>query len=360
MTAAMTAAFAAMTDAAATVTNRRNAGQFTVRAGETILDAALRDNRIFPYGCRSGMCGACKSTLVDGRVDYGDYEDSALTDAEIAAGKLLLCQATPRGDVVIDVEEIRAGENIRIKNMPCRVEKLTRLADDVMQVFLRLPKTQEFNYIPGQYIDILLKDGARRSFSIANLPQRAADEGLELHIRHVPGGHFTPQVFAALRTRDLLRFEGPFGVYFLQPEVDRPIIMVAGGTGFAPIKALIQQALGDHPGRAIHLFWGARDAPDLYLHDLAQAWARAHPNFQYTPALSESSAADWRGARGWVHETVLARYAGFDAHDVYASGPPVMVDAVRDGLQARGMRAERFFFDSFTYAPVEQKAAGGE
>jgi len=336
---------------AATVTNRRNAGRFTVRAGETILDAALRDNRIFPYGCRNGMCGACKSDLVAGEVDYGAFEDAALTADEIARGKLLLCQAIPRGDVTIDVDEIRAAADIRIKNMPCRVEALNRLAADVMQVFLRLPKTQEFNFIPGQYIDIILKDGARRSFSIANLPARTADEGLELHIRHVPDGHFTPTVFNALRARDLLRLEGPFGVYFLQPEVERPIIMVAGGTGFAPIKALIQQALGEAPGRAIHLFWGARDAPDLYLDALARTWAAAHPNFRYTPALSEAAPADWPGATGWVHEAVLAKYADFTAHDVYASGPPVMVDAVRDALTARGLRDDRFFFDSFTYAP---------
>jgi len=339
--------------APAQVTNRRNRGRFTVEAGETILDAALRDQRIFPYGCRSGVCGACKSTLVEGRVEYGDYEQSALTDAEIAQGKLLLCQAVPLEDVVIDVDEIRSGEDIRIKVLPCRVEKLTRLADDVMQVFLRLPKSQDFNYIPGQYIDILLKDGQRRSFSIANLPQQSADQGLELHIRHVPDGHFTPRVFAALRERDLLRFEGPFGAYFLQSEAERPVIMIAGGTGFAPIKALVQQALDTDPARAIHLFWGARDEQDLYLDQLAQTWARAHPNFQYTPVLSESDSGHWRGARGWVHETVLAGYARFDDHDVYASGPPVMIEAVRDALIAKGMRAERFFFDSFTYAPRE-------
>jgi len=340
-----------MTADTVTVTNRRNDSAFTVRAGETILDAALRDNRIFPYGCRNGVCGACKSALVAGKVDYGEFDAGALTAEDIAAGKALLCQAKPLGDVVIEADEIRAEADIRIKNMPCRVERLTPLAADVMQVFLRLPKTQAFNFIPGQYIDILLKDGSRRSFSIANLPAATADEGLELHIRHVPGGHFTPTVFNALRERDLLRFEGPFGVYFLQPEVDRRIIMVAGGTGFAPIKALIQQALGGDPARAIHLFWGARDAADLYLDELAQAWAREHPNFQYTPALSESTADDWPGATGWVHDAVLAEYDDFSAHDVYASGPPVMVDAVRDGLTPRGLQNERFFFDAFTYAP---------
>ena len=337
------------------VTNRRNDSEFTVDAGETILDAALRDNRIYPYGCRSGVCGACKSTLVAGKVDYGDYEESALTDDDIDAGKLLLCQATPLEDVVIDVEEIASGESIRIKILPCRIERLTKLAHDVMQVFLRLPKSQQFNYIPGQYIDILMKDGQRRSFSIANLPAEATEAGLELHIRHVPGGDFTPRVFNALRERDLLRFEGPFGAYFLQTESERPVLMVAGGTGFAPVKALAQQALDADPARAIHLFWGARDAQDLYMNQLAEHWAREHPNFTYTPVLSEaeSEGGDWRGARGWVHECVLASYDDFDDFDVYASGPPVMIDAVRDGLGARGMRPERFFFDSFTYAPRE-------
>ena len=335
------------------VTNRRNDSRFTVNPGETILDAALRDSRILPYGCRSGVCGACKSTLVTGRVDYGEYEDATLTDEEIARGKLLLCQAVPLEDVVIDVEEVMAGQNIRIRMLPCRVAQLEKLAHDVMRVFLQLPKSQQFNFMPGQYIDIIMKDGQRRSFSIANLPRQADEEGLELHIRHVPGGHFTPLVFNALRARDLLRLEGPFGTYLLQSEAERPIVMIAGGTGFSPIKGLIQQALGDNPAQRIHLFWGARDEQDLYLNALAEQWARAHNNFTYTPVLSESTSGTWHGAAGWVHETVLASYDDFDSVDVYASGPPVMIEAVRDGLGAAGMRPERFFFDSFTYAPRE-------
>ena len=335
------------------VTNQRNDGNFTANPGETILDAALRDNRIFQYGCRSGVCGACKSTLVSGKVDYGEYEESTLTDEEIRQGKLLLCQAVPLEDVVIDVDEIMSGQNIQIKMLPCRVMRLEKLADDVMRVFLRLPKSAQFNFIPGQYIDIIMKDGQRRSFSIANLPQHASEQGLELHIRHVPDGHFTPKVFNAMRERDLLRFEGPFGAYFLQSEAEQPIIMIAGGTGFSPIKALVQQALGDNPAQRIHFFWGARDEQDLYLHELASGWAREHENLTYTPVLSEATSADWRGAGGWVHETVLAAYDNFDGIDVYASGPPIMIDAVRDGLSAKGMRPDRFFFDSFTYAPQE-------
>ena len=335
------------------VTNQRNHSRFAANPGETILDAALRDHRIFPYGCRSGVCGACKSTLVSGRVDYGEYEEATLTAEEIAEGKLLLCQAIPLEDVVIDVEQVASGVDIQIKMLPCRVARLNQLADDVMQVFLRLPKSQEFNFMPGQYIDILMKDGQRRSFSIANLPKDTVEDGLELHIRHVPHGHFTPRVFTAMRERDLLRLEGPFGTYLLQSEVGQPIIMIAGGTGFSPIKGLVQQALDNDPAQPIHLFWGARNEQDLYMNERAEAWARAHQNFTYTPVLSESTCKNWRGANGWVHDAVLAAYDRFDDYDVYASGPPIMIEAVRAGLVAKGMRAERFFFDSFTYAPRE-------
>ena len=333
------------------VTNQRNDSNFTTKPDETILDAALRDNRIYPYGCRSGVCGACKSTLVAGTVDYGEYEDFVLSDEEIAQGKLLLCQATPLEDVVIDVDEIMSGQSIQIKMLPCRVARIEKLAHDVMQVFLTLPKSQHFNFIPGQYIDIMLKDGQRRSFSIANLPQDLDEEGLELHIRHVPDGHFTPKVFNAMRERDLLRFEGPFGTYFLQSDSETPIILVAGGTGFSPIKGLAEQALSTNPAQQIHLFWGARDEQDLYMNELTEKWAREHENFTYTPVLSESTSGNWAGASGWVHETVVASYDDFAGVDVYASGPPVMVDAVRDAMSTMGMQNDRFFFDSFTYAP---------
>lgn len=332
------------------VTNRRNDSCFAMQAGETILDAALRDQRIFPYGCRNGVCGACKSTLLAGKVDYGEYDDFALSNEEIAQGKLLLCQAIPLEDVIIDVNEIASGTSIQIKMLPCRVARMKKLTGDVMQVFLQLPKSQSFKFIAGQYIDIVMKNGKRRSFSIANLPQKADEEGLELHIRHVPDGHFTSKVFTALRVRDLLRLEGPFGTYLLQSEACQPMLMIAGGTGFAPIKGLVQQALDKHAAQRIHLFWGARDVQDLYMPELIQHWAREYENFTYTPVLSEPTAPDWDGATGWVHEVVVASYPNFCDFDVYASGPPVMINALRDSLSAKGMRIERFLFDSFSYA----------
>jgi len=332
------------------ITNQRNGGQFSANDGETILDAALRDNRIYPYGCRSGVCGACKCSLISGRVDYGEYEEFALTDEEKEEGKLLICQATALEDVMIDADEVMSGQSIQIRMLPCRVARLNRPAEDVIQIFLALPKTQEFNFIAGQYIDIILKDGQRRSFSIANLPEHAAQEGLELHIRHVPDGHFTPRIFDSMRERDLMRFEGPFGTYFLQSEPDQPIIMIAGGTGFSPIKGLFEQAIKDNPHQDIHLFWGARDQQDLYMDSLVHQWTEKYPHFKYTPVLSESRSDTWTGATGWVHDAVCTTYDDFSKFDVYASGPPVMINAVRDSLTARNMRPERFFFDSFDYA----------
>ncbi len=332
------------------VTNQRNHSHFSANQNETILEAALRDNRIYPYGCRSGVCGACKSDLISGQVDYGDYEDFALSDVERDQGKVLLCQAIPLGDIVIDVEEIMTGAHIQIKMLPCRVGKITRLARDVIQLFLTLPKTQEFNFMAGQYIDIILKDGQRRSFSVANLPEQAKQQGLELHIRQVAEGYFTPRVFSSMKERDLLRFEGPFGTYLLQSEADKPIIMIAGGTGFSPVKGLFQQAVEQNPQQKIHLFWGARDKQDLYMDELVKQWTRTYPNLQYTPVLSDSAPHDWTGDTGFVHEIVRKAYDNLKNHDVYASGPPIMIDSVRDSLVKQGMNQERFFFDSFEFA----------
>lgn len=333
-----------------TITNQRNQAQFEAAPNETILDAALRDNRIFPYGCRNGACGACKCSLISGSVDYGEYEDFAFSDADKAAGKVLLCQAVPLSDVSIDVAEIMTGQDIQIKMLPCRVGKLERLADDVIRLYLTLPKTQAFNFIAGQYIDIIMKDRQRRSFSIANLPAMAKQHGLELHIRHVADGYFTPHVFASMQARDLLRFEGPFGTYFMQSELKRQIIMIAGGTGFAPIKGLIEHAMAENPAYNIHLFWGARDQQDLYLHALALQWQAHYTNFKYTPVLSAAQSQEWQGATGWVHQTVAASYPSFADFDIYASGPPVMVDAVRASLLKKGMSLAHFKFDSFEFA----------
>ena len=268
--------------------------EFTANDKETVLAAALRQGVTLAYSCRNGDCGTCKGKLISGKIDYGRYEAKAMSDEERAAGAALFCQAVPLSDLVIDAREISAAEGIPIRIMPCRVMKLDRLAHDVMQLSLKLAEGQRLQFLAGQYIDILLSGNQRRSFSLATAPH--ADELLQLHIRHVPGGLFSGQVFTTMKERDLLRFQGPLGTFFLREDSDRPVILVAGGTGFAPIKSILDHAFAQGTTRPLHLYWGVRAQRDLYLHDLPQAWAREHANFHYTPVLSEPLSEDhWSG-----------------------------------------------------------------
>lgn len=323
--------------------------EFESQPGETVLEAALRHGFALPYSCRSGSCGTCKGSVLSGAIDYGAYEEKALSPAERAAGKALFCRAVARTDLVIQAREIAAANDIPIKTLPCRVVKLERAAHDVMVLSLKLPQTEPLTFLAGQYIDILLRDGNRRSFSLANPPQQS--DVLQLHVRHVPGGTFTAHVFAQMKEKDLLRFRGPLGIFFLRPDSDRPLIFVAGGTGFAPVKSIIEDALSKGDSRAMHLYWGARSRRDLYMHALAQSWADGHPQFRYTPVLSEPAAADaWTGRSGWVHEAVLADYPDLSGHDVYASGPPPMIDAIRSRFFRHGLLEDRLYYDSFEFA----------
>jgi CDP-4-dehydro-6-deoxyglucose reductase len=327
--------------------------EFTAEPGETVLAAALRQGRALPYSCRNGSCGSCKGSVLAGELDYGSYDPAALSDEERRAGKALFCQAVPKGDLVIRAREIAAVENIVIKTLPCRVVKMEHAAPDVMVLTLKLPQTERLQYLAGQYLDILIGGGERRSFSLANPPQR--DEHLELHVRHVPGGKFTTQVFERMKEKDLLRFQGPLGTFFLREDSTAPAILVAGGTGFAPMQAILEQAFAKGSARPLHLYWGARARRDLYRHDLAESWARVHASFRYTPVLSEPEPEDdWRGRRGWVHDAVLADYPDLAAHEVYASGPPVMIEAIKKTFFARGLAEDRLFYDSFEYTHMRK------
>jgi len=323
--------------------------EFTVNENETVLAAALRQGVTLAYSCRNGDCGTCKGRIVSGRIDYGKYEAKAMSDEERGAGAALFCQAVPLSDLVIEAKEISAAEGIPIRIMPCRVMKLDRLAHDVMQLSLKLAEGQRLQYLAGQYIDILLSGNQRRSFSLATAPH--ADEMLQLHIRHVPGGRFSGQVFTTMKERDLLRFQGPLGTFFLRENPERPVILVAGGTGFAPIKSILEHAFAQGAKRSLHLYWGVRAQRDLYLHDLPQAWVRDHANFHYTPVLSELLAGDkWNGRTGWVHEAVIADHPDLSRHEVYASGPPPMIEALKKAVIAHGLRDDRLYYDSFEHA----------
>jgi CDP-4-dehydro-6-deoxyglucose reductase len=323
--------------------------EFSVGESETVLDAALRSGYVIPYSCRTGSCGTCKSRIVSGRIDYGDYEGNVLTEADQSSGMALLCQARPLEDLVVDAREVQVSQEIEIKTLPCRVSRLERLNHDVMLMSLKLPQNKAFTYLAGQYIDILLRDGRRRSFSLANAPVEGGE--LELHVRLVPGGFFTGKLFSSMKEKDLLRLQGPLGTFFLRKESQKPVILVAGGTGFAPIKAIIEMSLRDGVERPMHLFWGARTEPDLYMDALARQWSDRYPHIDYTPVLSETGPdSGWSGETGWVHESVVRCHPDLSRHEVYMSGPPPMIDAGSDAFLKHGLPEESLFFDSFEFA----------
>jgi CDP-4-dehydro-6-deoxyglucose reductase len=338
-----------------TVTNRASDNQFQIEPEESVLEAALRHGQLLPYSCRSGSCGSCRGTVVSGDYCGGLGERGVLGDAELSRGERLLCQVTANSDLVIDVAEINApgaALGLAIRNLPCRVQALERLCHDVMQLTLALPKSQSFRYIAGQYIDILLRDGRRRSFSMAN---PSSDSPLKLHIRHVPSGAFSSRVFETMKVRELLRLEGPFGTFFLREDSDKRLLFVAGGTGLAPIKAIIEQTIIDGIKRPMHLYWGVRSERDLYDHQWASDIAKAHDHIDYTPVLSEPDASDrpehsWTGATGWVHQSVLVDHPSLADAEVYAAGPPVMIDAIKQTFFAAGLNEDELFYDSFEHA----------
>lgn len=323
--------------------------EFTVEEKETVLAAALRQGVMLPYSCRNGACGTCKGKLLSGQVDYGTYEAKAMSETEREQGHALFCQAKPLSDLVIEAKEIAAAKDIPIRIMPARVVQMEKLADDVMRLSLKLAEGQRLQHLAGQYVDILLSGNQRRSFSLSTSP--FSDELLQLHIRHVPGGFFTGHVFTKMQEKDLLRFQGPFGMFFLREDSDRPAILVAGGTGFAPIKGILEYAFAKGITRPLHLYWGVRAKRDLYLPELPHAWAREHGNFRFTPVLSEPRPEDqWNGRQGWVHEAVAKDYPDLSGYEVYASGPPPMIDAIKGMVKKHGLPADRLYYDSFEFA----------
>lgn len=330
------------------VTLQPGGHELQVDEGESILTAALRQGFVLPYGCKNGACGTCKGKLVAGAIDYGVYQKKALTDAEKAQGKALFCQARPLGDVVIEARTIGAAKDIQVKTLPCRVQKLDRLAEDVMVVRLKLPANERLQFLAGQFIDFLLRDGSRRSFSMANAPHD--DELIQLHVRHVVGGEFTDHVFGKMKERDILRLQGPLGTFFLREESQKPIVFVASGTGFAPIKAIIEHAFYNSVKRPMVLYWGGRRPKDLYMNELPEKWAAEQPQFKYVPVISDGLPEDaWQGRTGFVHRAVMEDFPDLSQHQVYACGVPVMVDAARrDFGQHCALPEDEFFADSFT------------
>lgn len=323
---------------------------FSVRPDESVLDAALHLGINLPHSCKGGSCSACRARIVSGRIVYPFGRPAGITAAEEAEGFALLCEAQPASDVSVDVHEIRLADNVEIKDLPCRVARKQLLAPDVMALYLQLPAIDTFHFLAGQYLDIMLPGERRRSFSIASPPH---DSGLlELHVRRAPGGEFTQRVFTELKEKSLLRIEGPLGQFCYRHDAETPALLIGGGTGFAPLKSIIRHVLEKDLKRALHLYWGVRTELDLYEQEMVRGWVVRHANFHYTPVLSEVAADDsWSGRRGFVHEIAFADFPDLCAVDVYASGPPALIEAIRREGPARGLDFARLHFDSFEYAP---------
>lgn len=332
------------------ITVRPSGRQFAAEAGETILDAALRQGVALPYGCRDGACGSCKGKVLAGSVDYGKAQPHALKDEDKAAGMALFCCARARTDLTLECRQLGTAGEIPARTLPARVEKIERLAPDVMAIHLKLPASERLQFLAGQYIDILLKDGGRRSFSLANAPHD--DALLQLHVRHIAGGAFTDHVFSTMKARDILRFNGPHGSFYLREDSPKPIILLAGGTGFGPIKAIVEHALAEKCRRPMHLYRGARTRVDLYQNALPERWTAEHANIRYVPVLSEAAADDrWGGRSGLVHQAVMADFPDLSGHQVYACGAPAMIDAARrDFATLRRLPEGEFFADAFTFS----------
>ena len=336
------------------VTLKTSGKQFTVNPDENLLEAALRQGINLPYGCKNGACGSCKGKVLEGHVSHGQHSASALSSADETAGGTLFCCAHPQSDLIIEAREVQGAGDIAIRKVPCRVNAISKPSDDVAILKLQLPAAERFQFLAGQYLEFLLKDGQRRAYSIANAPDQEGP--LELHIRHLPGGLFTDFVFGAtspaLKEKDILRFEGPLGSFFLREESKKPIIFVAAGTGFAPIKSIIEQMQAKKINRPIYLYWGGRRPSDLYLEDLCRSWEKDIPNFKYIPVISDALAEDgWQGRTGFVHLAVLEDHPNMKDFQVYACGAPIMVNAAREDFSSRcHLPEEEFFADSFTSA----------
>lgn len=321
-----------------------------------MLDAALAAGLVLPYGCKNGACGSCKAPLNAGQVQH--IHDNSAVKTALAEGAALLCCARPLTDAAFTTRIAKADADYPLKKLPTRIASITPVASDVVVVKLQLPAAEKLAFKAGQYLEFILRDGSRRAYSMANAPHSLANGNqLELHIRHMAGGLFTDALFgvegsklAAVKEKDIVRIEVPQGTFFLRDESQKPMIMLASGTGFAPIKAIIEHSIEKGLTRPITLYWGGRALKDLYMHALAQSWAEQYSHIRYIPVLSDVLDG-WAGRTGFVHQAVIADEPDMSGHEVYACGAPIVVNsAQRDFVAQCGLPIESFFADSFTSA----------
>lgn len=327
---------------------------FQAKGSQTIVEAAMEEGVHLPYGCRNGACGACKGKVVEGKVHLEDYQSSVLSDEEIQNSMTLFCRAFALENLTIEIKELTITNNIKPKIFPVRVESLEKLSHDVMLMKLKLPSTDKLHFVAGQYLEFLLTDGKRRAFSIASPSYESTV--LEIHLRLIPGGEFTAYVFQEMKEKSILRVEGPFGNFFLREDSIKPIIFVAGGTGFAPIKGMIEESIRKGMRRPIKLYRGARVLEDLYMDPMCQKWATEFSHIEYIPVLSESLKDDhWTGREGLVHEAVLQDFENLNDYQLYCCGAPQMVESAHQAFIKKGLPEDEFYSDAFTFSKSIKK-----
>jgi len=333
---------------------KKSGRTFLVEEDETVLDAAIRQGIQLPYGCKNGACGSCKGKLLEGHIQHGEHSQSALSPLDETAGATLLCCAHPKSNVVIDVREIQGGGDIPVRKVPCRIQTISYPSNDVAILQLQLPASERFQFLAGQYLEFLLKDNKRRAYSIASAPHQEGP--IELHIRHLPGGLFTDPLFGQaadgkpIKEKDILRFEGPQGSFFLREDTQKPIIFLASGTGFAPIKSILLHMREKRIEREIHFYWGGRRPQDLYMDSLCKEFASTMPHFHYIPVISEAQPEDhWTGRTGFVHRAVMDDFSDLSMFQVYACGAPIVIQSAQnDFIKQCGLPDDEFYADSFT------------
>ena len=322
---------------------------YIAQADEALLAAAIRSGIGLPYGCKDGACGSCKCKKLEGTITQGPHQLKALSVEEAEQGFILTCCAVAHTDIVIESRQVTDESAFPIKKMPTRVASLVKATADVMLMRLQLPAADVFRYHAGQYVEFLLVGGARRAYSMANAPHtQLTNPGVELHIRHTPGGKFTDHVFGDMKEKEILRVEGPFGSFYLREDSAKPMVLLASGTGFAPIKAIIEHLQFKAITRPAVLYWGGRRPADLYMHDWVLAQVAQMPHLRYVPVVSDALPEDaWTGRTGFVHQAVLQDLPDLSGHEVYACGAPIVVDSAQAAYTAAGLPADAFFADSF-------------
>jgi CDP-4-dehydro-6-deoxyglucose reductase len=324
---------------------------FSVDKDETILAAGVRQGVGLPYGCKDGACGSCKCLKVSGDIQMSSYQSKALSDEELAKGMVLTCRATALSDVVLESRQVTSADAFPIRKMPVRIASMEKMSSDVMRLMLQLPSTENMQYHAGQYVEFLLRDGSRRAYSIANAPHTltAGAPMLELHIRHMPGGKFTDHVFGAMKEKEIQRIEAPFGSFYLREDSDKPMVLLASGTGFAPIKALLEHMHHKNIQRPATFYCGGRRPSDIYMNDWVTAQLALMPNLKFIPVVSDALPEDnWSGRTGFVHAAVLQDIPDLSGHQVYACGAPVVIESAQRDCAEHGLPTEEFFADSFT------------